>query len=37
MMKMLSTIGNDETRSKPALQAAYETFVAAAKRTLETQ
>ncbi|HUZ71935.1 MAG TPA: TRAP transporter substrate-binding protein [Stellaceae bacterium] len=33
MMKSLSNIGNDLTKSKPALHAAYETLVAAAKRT----
>jgi len=33
MMKTLSTIGEDETKSKPALHAAYETMIAAAKRT----
>ncbi len=33
MMKSLSTIGETLTQSKPALHAAYETLVAAAKRT----
>ncbi len=37
MMTTLATIGADETKSKPALHAAYEIFVAAARRTAATQ
>ncbi len=33
MMNTISTIGADETKSKPALHAAYETLIAAEKRT----
>jgi hypothetical protein len=33
MMKILSDVGEDLTKSKPALHQAFETFAAAAKRT----
>ncbi len=35
MMKSLSTVGDDLSKSKPELHAAYETLVAAVKRTAQ--
>jgi TRAP-type transport system periplasmic protein len=35
MMKSLATIGQDETKGKPALREAYDAFVATARRTMD--